>query len=435
VTGPPYHGGIRRLLLTLRSSPTLRTLFSLLFAASTAQSLPVSLIALFAKDSLGASNLAVSVYYAATALASLTAVLISGRRVKAGRERRLVIQVCLGWLVVGYLAIAMAQEYWQILLTGIVFMPAGGVLIAQTMALTREASGATSEQPIVITASSRTIFSLGYVSGAPLGSFLAAGIGPRHVMQLSACVMTGCLVIAICGLRSLPAELVSHAEAAAGPPARSRNSACDDTGRPYRLLVAFCAVCVLLSSGRIMQLAMLPIVMRDQLHAPASTIGAALAIPPLLELVLMPLAAVAALRVGRGTVYLAGAAALTAYYAVLTFAVAPWQIFLNQALYAVYGSAGIMLGIDIAQNLLPSRIGVATSAYLGHENLASVLGGVLTVAAAAMFEPQEEFSLPFMMCVAALGWALILFVRNRRKFDLRDQQLHYQSDSRSSNGR
>jgi predicted MFS family arabinose efflux permease len=412
-------------LVALRDSPVLRALFVLLFAAAAAQSLPISMVALFAKDELGASNLMVTVYFALVAVAGLVAVLVIGHLTDVAATRRPAIRLCFAWLAVGYLAMSAVLTFWQLFMVGLLFTPALGVLMAQLMALTREtAGGMPSAAPaIAVTALSRSVFSLGYITGAPLGSLLAAVIGTRHVMQASACVMTACLITATLALRSRddrsPGPSRPQAGMEPGSPAPSAADATQARPRAYRLLVMFCVACVFLSSGRVMQLAMLPVVMRDDMHAPASTIGIALAIPPLLELVLMPLASIAALRVGRGVVYLAGGASLVAYYMVLTFAGAPWQIFANQVGYAVYGAAGIMLGIDIAQNLLPERISTATSAYLSHEQAASVLGSITAVLAVGRFGPQHAFGVPLAMSAGGFCCIVLLFVRNAAAFDLR----------------
>jgi SET family sugar efflux transporter-like MFS transporter len=413
-------------LTAVRDSPVPRSLFVLLFAAAAAQSLPISMIALFAKDEFGASNLMVTVYFGLMAVAGLVVVVGIGHVTDVAATRRPVILLSFGWLAIGYLTMSVVLAFWQLLLVGLLFTPALGVLMAQLMAFTREsASTMPSATPsVTVTALARSVFSLGYITGAPLGSLLTAVMGTRHVLQASACIMTACLITAILAFRSQgnqpPGSSFSHADSESdSPQLAAADSSAHVTSRAYRLLIMFCVACVFLSSGRVMQLAMLPVVMRDEMHAPASTIGIALAIPPLLELVLMPLASIAALRFGRASVYMVGGAALVIYYTVLAFANAPWQIFVNQIGYAIYGSAGIMLGIDIAQNLLPDRISTATSAYLGHEQAASVLGSIIAVLAVGWFGPQHAFGVPLIMCAASFGWIVLLFFRHATAFDFR----------------
>lgn len=409
-------------LAAVRGSSVLRTLFVLLFAAAAAQSLPISMLGLFAKDELGASNVMVTVYFALLAVAGLVTVVAVGHLTDVAATRRPAIRLCFGWLAVGYLAMSAVLTYWQLLLAGLLFTPAVGVLMAQLMALTRETADAmpSTAPAVAVTAMSRSIFSLGYITGAPLGSLLTAVVGVRHVMQASACVMGICMLVATFALRSPEGGPPSSSPRVGAPPEPAREATGARGGsHTYRVLVMFCAACVFLSSGRVMQLAMLPVVMRDEMHTRASTVGIALAIPPLLELVLMPLASIAAVRIGRGFVYLIGGASLVAYYAVLTLAGAAWQVFANQVGYAVYGAAGIMLGIDIAQNLLPERVSTATSVYLGHEQAASVLGSVLAVLAVGRLGPQHAFGVPLVMSAGGLLCIVLLFFRNAAAFDLR----------------
>lgn len=387
-------------IVVLRTSATVRSLLTLLFAAAIAQSLPVSINALYAKDEFGASDVTVTVLFATLSLAKLLTVLAIGHRADARSARRPLIRLSIAWLALGYLAMSVADALWQMFAIGLLFYVAGGVLAAQLFAMVREATAQEGEA-VVVTAFSRMVFSLGYISGAPLGALVAMELGARSALRAAAFVLVACLVVALLGLR----ERVGGEE--------SERAATDEERAPrsrrYWLLVYFSVTCVLLSSGRVMQLAMLPIVLRDEMHASLYWIGVALAIPPLLELALMPLAAAASVRWGSGPVFLVGCVAIVVYYAGVTFAEAPWMILLNQSLYAIYGAAGIMLGIDIAQRMLPDRVNTATSVYLGHEHAAAVVGSVLAVGAVGLLGPQHGFAVPLLLC--SIGLAVVLRFR------------------------
>lgn len=106
------------------------------------------------------------------------------------------------------------------------------------------------------------------------------------------------------------------------------------------------------------------------------------------------------------------------YYGFLAVVDTPGQLLLLQVLYAVFGAATVMVGIDLAQRLMVGRAGAATSMYLSHETVATVSGSLVATGSVATLGRQVGFLVPGALCLVALALAGWAFARRAETFDL-----------------
>jgi MFS family permease len=393
-------------------------LVALVLLSSFASFSSLSVLSLFARDDLGASDTQVTLNFVVVALAGMAAMLVTGHLSDRGR-RRVLIAASLAWLAVGYWALAAVQSYAAMLAVGVVFFCVIGVPNAQLLAYARDLvqrRGDTAS--VAVVGLVRVVFSVGSFLGFASGGLGLAYVGARPVFRITGLLFLCCLALSwkVVGAAVLARDATPPAAATSEHDVTADATAPTNGGR---LLVMLAVVMVLFASGRVMQLAQLPILMRASLQAPLELIGFTLAVPPLCELVLMPAMAWAAVRWGRGRVFLVGAAASVVYYSGLAFVATAWQLLLLQTLYAMFGAATIMIGIDLAQRLMARKAGMATSIYLGHENVAVVSGSIVATLAVAALGHQTGFLVPAMLCLLALVLAVGLFLRHPAAFDLR----------------
>ncbi|GAA4574640.1 sugar efflux transporter [Micromonospora coerulea] len=410
-----------RFVVGWRAVAPYRPLMALMLVSSTASFAALGVLSLFAREELGASDTMVTANFVVIALASMVVMLATGHLSDGGGVRRVIIPASLAWLGVGYVLLASVRSYPAMLAVGVVFFCAVGVPNAQLMAYARDLverrdDPATSTSVIAMM---RIVLSIGSFTGFGIGGLGLAHLGARSLFQVVAVACLACLALSWYLLRE------GHAVAAAAPHPVTDENTDDRDGVPTRtaggrrLLLTLAVVMVLFSSGRIMLLSQLPILMRVSLHTPLELTGFALALPPLCELVLMPAMAFAALRWGRGRVFLVGGAASVGYYGGLVVVTTPGQLMLLQVVYAVFGAATIMVGIDLAQRLMLGRAGAATSIYLSHENLATVNGSLVATASVAALGHQVGFLVPATLCLVALALATWTFAQHPEAFDLR----------------
>jgi MFS transporter, SET family, sugar efflux transporter len=141
-------------------------------------------------------------------------------------------------------------------------------------------------------------------------------------------------------------------------------------------LLAFTGLYVLVYAGEPIKYAYLPIYMHDDLKLPAVIGGAVIAIQPLVELVLMPVAVVVARRIGIMHLMVVGAAFGVA--ANLCFALTGSAVGMFAGQIFMGGVWGIFagLGIIVAQRLLPGAVATASAVFMSSTAIASALGGL-----------------------------------------------------------
>ncbi|MFI0450664.1 MFS transporter [Actinomadura sp. 6N118] len=406
-------------------------LLSLVLLASVASSGSLTVVSLFARDELGASAVMVTIYFVVVALSGGLVLLVTGRLSDRGQLRRVLISASLAWLAIGYGLLTAAHSILAMLLIGIVFISALNIANAQLLAHARDVLNdqAHPHQSIFMVSLVRVVFSIGSLLGFSGGGVGLAWLGARAVFALTAFIYLLCLGLSFISLdrRLTPLR----------PPDRGTNGGYDrpteraegvhseenpdaDTGtNSLRLLALFSLLMVLFASGRVMQVSQLPIVVHESLGGGLEWVGLILAIPPFVELALMPAMAWAASRWGRGNIFLIGAFASVVYYGGVAVAESRWQLIVLQGCYAVFGAAAIMVGIDIGQRLMTNRPGLATSSYLSHENLAVVTGSIVATTSVAAFGNRTGFLMPAFLCLAALSMTALLFARYPARFDLR----------------
>lgn len=142
-------------------------------------------------------------------------------------------------------------------------------------------------------------------------------------------------------------------------------------------LLIFTGLAVLAMSGDTIKFAYLPIFMTEQLHSSALALGLVIAVQPLLEVALMPVAARLADRYDPLIVLVIGTVFGVA--AALTFAsgATATAMFAGQILNSIMWACLAGLGVAIAQQLYPVAVATASGLFTGAIMLAFALGGGL----------------------------------------------------------
>lgn len=200
----PRDAGGGRMTNAWRASAPYRPLMVLMLVSSTASFAALGVLALFARNELGASDTEVTVNFALVAVASMVTLLATGHRSDRAGVRRLLVPASLAWLGIGYAILASVRSYPAMLAVGVVFFCAVGVPGAQLMAhardlVDRQRDTATSTAVIALL---RMLLSIGSFAGFGIGGLGLAYLGPRSLLQAVAVVCFGCVVLSWCLLRA-----------------------------------------------------------------------------------------------------------------------------------------------------------------------------------------------------------------------------------------
>ena len=167
--------------------------------------------------------------------------------------------------------------------------------------------------------------------------------------------------------------------------------------------------------GDTVKFAYLPLYMSEQLHLPAAVSGGVIALQPVCELALMPLAARLAGRYGPMKVVMAGTVCAIAAHLCYATSTSVVGLVAGQVLLSAMWAGVAGLGVSVAQELYPSGVGLASSSFMSSILFASTVGGLLGSLFVSALGVPGVFVVPAVLCTLALvGMALLARRLGRR---------------------
>lgn len=357
------------------------------------------LLSVFLIKELDAGPFEVGAFLLISALGSIVVSTAVGRLSDSRPIRRTLLLVASVAGVVAWVLFAFVREYWVLLVVSVSLGSVSASQMPQMFAYARHAldrSGST-RVPLVMSGL-RTLVSISWVAGPPLGALLMTGTGFTGLFTATA----ACYVLAAAVISLWLPEL-GRAEPA------STDTTPDRSGTRKEMLLAGMAF-VLLQGATSVGVAAMPLFITEDLGGTLADSGVVLGLCAALEIPLMLAFGALAIRRGQRVLVLSGGVVALAYYAVLLVAQETWQVMAAQALHAVVISAVMGLGISYFQDLAPDRPGYATTLYTNTYKISSMLSGPL-LGAAQHFGYRSAYGMGLVMSV--LGLVLLLAARRR----------------------
>jgi len=378
-----------------------RRLSVLMLVAGVAVSSAIPLVTLFLTEALGVGEAAAGLFF----LTSLGAPLINlytGALSDRMESRVPLVRGIAVWLALGWALMSLSSHPAMVFAVGVVFVTFIGALNAQIFAVLRdvvERNGERREASVMSTV--RTGYSFGWTLGPVLGSLVAGWAGYRLAFALTAVLFLSAL-IPLAGLRVRRTQRDNEGRRGTGP-ARPKE-------KPGVRLAVFGLVCLLVLSGETVRLAYLPIFATDRLGMGLGQFGALMAVAPLTELAVMPLAGVLADRVGLSKVLVAGFTLGACGYVLFGGGGSVWSLYLGQVLHACMIAVVFGIGVTYAQRLSPGSAGLAGSVFFSAQSLSALTGSLLGSGGVWLIGLPGMFFVPAALLAAACG----LFVWNDR---------------------
>jgi SET family sugar efflux transporter-like MFS transporter len=170
-----------------------------------------------------------------------------------------------------------------------------------------------------------------------------------------------------------------------------------------RLLLAhFVAFCLYFCCST-MSMMNLPLLILGELGGKERDVGVAYSLAPLFELPLMFYVGVLATRVEHAKLITLSIGLAIVYYAGLTLARAPFQVFLLQALSAAVVAVMSGVAITFFQNYLPNQAGTATNLYSTSSRFGSIVGYLSFGAVGGALGHRAVFGVAVVLCGASLA--------------------------------
>lgn len=310
---------------------------------------------------------------------------------------------------VGWTAMGLSTQLWMPFVISVLALGVAGAAGAQVYAAVRDELGRRpSGMDVELISTVRMGFTLGWVLGPVVGSVAGGFLGLRAVLLITAALSLAQLVPMI-GIRApryvAPAAVSSSADGR--PTVGSR--------RALLPLLSFCTLVTVAACGDTVKFAYLPLYMSEQLHLPTAVSGGIIALQPVCELALMPLAARLAGRHGPMKVVMAGTVCAIAAHLCYATSTSVVGLVAGQVLLSAMWAGVAGLGVSVAQELYPSGVGLASSSFMSAILFASTVGGLLGSLFVSALGVPGVFLVPAVLCTFALvGMALLSRRLDRR---------------------
>lgn len=302
----------------------------------------------------------------------------------------------------GFVGLALATQLWMPFVIGALALGVGGGSMGLLFAAVRdELSRHPTHVDNQVISGIRMAFSAGWILGPVLGSWFGAAFGLRELFWATAALSA--LQLVPLGRARVPRFVVQDGGGSAHEPGRGRGSLAP--------LLIFLVGCLLLMAGDTMKFSYLPLYMDNQLHTSDAMRGTVISIQPLLELALMPVFARLADRVGAIWVLAAGSAFGIAAHLSYAFSDGVAGLFVGQTFMSVVWAVIAGLGISVAQELAPRRVGLASSLFSSAIPLSGAFGGLVGAFGVLWLGLPRVFLVP--AALAAVGVSVIVLVGRR----------------------
>ena len=354
-------------------------------------------IVLFLVRELGASLPLAGLYYLTSLAAPVTGYFVGRYSDRTGNRLGL-FRLCAVAGFLGWAGLAVSTSIWMPFIIAIALLAVSGATASQIFAAVHdELSDKPGDANESVVAIVRMALTGGWIVGPVLGSWVAAAYGLRPMLWMTAI----CTLLQIVPLGTLNPTVKLKPESASEP-------ACHSSVRAMLPLLTFTGLFVLVYAGEPVKYGFLLIYMEEHLKLSPAVRGAVIGIQPFIELLIMPFS----IGLGRklGNVGLMCIAAAMAVFADLCFALWPSAagMFAGQILMGGVWGIFMVLGIIVAQRLLPNAVATASAIFMSSTALASALGGVAGGFGVAFLGIPNVFLLPALFAgIAVIGLALM----------------------------
>ncbi|SMB88646.1 sugar efflux transporter [Deinococcus hopiensis] len=383
-------------LLSLKNVPGYLGMAVTVLLLGFATSFAMPYMSLFGVQKVGMSPLLLGVYLTVVALSSITISTLLARWSDRLPDRRPVVLTAIAAGTLGFVLLAFTTNYLAVLLIAAVCLGTGSAAFPQVFALSRAQAGAAGEQGMTAL---RSVFSLAWVVGPGIGAALLAGLHFPGLFLATAACYVGAAIPVLRRMRApLPPATTSGEEVQASAPAT-----------PPRPMHWVALSFVLYGTAMNMGSAALPIHVTRGLHGSEGNVGFLVGLCALLEIPIMLSFVLRARRASNEKLILWGMMLFALYYVMVFVAPNIAWLAVAQAVRAVVVAILATLGMAYVQELMPDRVGVATTLYSNTMNAGSLLGGLGLGVCAGLFGYHAVFVLAGVLSLAA--WGLLLATR------------------------
>lgn len=336
------------------------------FMMGVAGALQAPTLSLFLSREVGAQPFWIGLFYTVNAIAGIGVSLWLAKRSDSQGDRRKLIIFCCLMAIGNALLFAFNRHYLTLITCGVLLASLANTAMPQLFALAREYADNSAREVVMFSSVMRAQLSLAWVIGPPLAFMLALNYGFTVMFSIAAGIFTLSLVLIAFMLPSVArVELPSEN-------ALSMQGGWQDSN--VRMLFV---ASTLMWTCNTMYIIDMPLWISSELGLPDKLAGFLMGTAAGLEIPAMILAGYYVKRYGKRRMMVIAVAAGVLFYTGLIFFNSRMALMTLQLFNAVF--IGIVAGIGMLwfQDLMPGRVGAATTLFTNSISTGVILAGVI----------------------------------------------------------
>ncbi|HEB1450461.1 TPA: sugar efflux transporter [Escherichia albertii] len=370
------------------------------FLTGIAGALQTPTLSIFLADELKARPIMVGFFFTGNAIMGILVSQFLARHSDKQGNRKLLILLCCLFGVMACTLFAWNRNYFILLSTGILLSSFASTANPQMFALAREHADMNGRETVMFSTFLRAQISLAWVIGPPLAYELAMGFSFKVMYLTAAIAFVLCGLIVWLFLASIQKSI----------PATTRPVDMSATSHSRRDTWLLFVVCTMMWGANNLYIINMPLFIIDELHFTDRLAGEMIGIAAGLEIPAMLIAGYFIKRIGKRFLMLIAIVSGICFYASVLMATTPTVELELQILNAIF--LGILCGIGMLyfQDLIPEKIGFATTLYANTSRVGWIIAGSLD---GIMVEIWSYHSL-FWLAIGMLSIAMIclLFIKD-----------------------
>lgn len=386
--------------LPRRFNPVFAAFLLIAFLSGIAGALLAPTLSLFLTTEVKVRPLWVGLFYTVNAIVGIAVSFLLAKRSDTRGDRRKLILVCCLMAVGNCLLFAFNRDYLTLITAGVLLSAIANTAMPQIFALAREYADSSAREVVMFSSVMRAQLSLAWVIGPPLSFTLALNYGFTVMFVIAAATFAICALLVWFTLPSVPRvapvepadTLIAAPSAPIAPVSAWRNP------DVRRLFIAS----VLMWTCNTMYIIDMPLYITADLGLPENLAGLLMGTAAGLEIPAMLLAGYYVKRFGKRNMMLFAVAAGILFYAGLVVFKFKLALMVLQLFNAIF--IGIIAGIGMLyfQDLMPGRLGAATTLFTNSISTGVILAGVLQGALVENLGHYAVYWLAALLAVAAL---------------------------------
>lgn len=365
------------------------------FIVGIASALQAPTLSRFLSYEVKANPIFVGIFYSVNATASIIGSFLLAKYSDKKGERRYIVMFCCLMGICNSLTFAFTRYYFVLITAGVFFAALASAAMPQIFALAREYAVKTGRNVVAFNSLIRAQLSLAWVIGPPLSFALAMNYG-FTTMYLSASTMfVVAMIVVVLFLPRVDRNPTSINTAA------DLNVIEDENILHNSNVVYLFLATVFMWTANMMYIIDMPLYVDKVLHLSSSLPGQLMGMAAGIEIPVMLIAGYLVPHVGKRNLMLFAIACGAVFYVGIILFDSEIALLILQIFNALFIGIVANIGIIYFQDLLPTRMGIASTLFNNGVTCSAIIGGMIQGFVSDIYEHETIYYIAFAMIVIA----------------------------------